>query len=141
MYQNRYEKLGNSKWNPDEIINQDIKLFVFLENNYVEDHLSIYLRHNLEVYKNLKLDLFEFIPKFGGFKDRKFFYAILSPYKNGERYDLLISKNNTNENQYTVNCINDNDALNGSIKNNLINLIDQNSLYSFKLNEDTVICK
>ena len=29
MYQNRYEKLGNSKWNPDEIVNQNIKLFVF----------------------------------------------------------------------------------------------------------------
>ena len=141
MYQNRYEKLGNSKWNPDEIINQNIKLFVFLENNYVEDHLSIYLKHNIEIHKNLKLDLFEFTPKFGGFKDRKFFYAIFSPYKNEDQYDLLISENNTDENQYTVNCINDNDTLNESIKNNLIDLIDQNTLYSFKLNEDTIICK
>ena len=81
------------------------------------------------------------IPKFGGFKDRKFFYAIFSPYENEDQYDLLISKNNTNENQYTMNCINENDALNESIKNNLIDLIDQNTFYSFKLNEDTIICK
>ena len=105
MYQERFEELGNSNWNPAEISNQNINLFIFLENNLKLDHLDIFLEHNFASYNNLKLDVFEFVPNYGGYKNRKLFYIIISPYQNSERFDLLISRDKLINNEEALNCI------------------------------------
>ena len=141
MYQERFEELGNSNWNPAEISNQNINLFIFLENNLKLDHLDIFLEHNFASYNNLKLDVFEFVPNYGGYKNRKLFYIIISPYQNSERFDLLISRDKLINNEETLNCIKNSNLLNQTIKDDLNKILEENTLYSFKLSEDTSICK
>tara|TARA_A100001015_G_scaffold180547_1_gene200897 strand:- start:4012 stop:6375 length:2364 start_codon:yes stop_codon:yes gene_type:complete len=141
MYQERFEELGNSNWNPIEISYQNINLFVFLENNLKLDHLDIFLEHNFASYNNLKLDVFEFVPSYGGYKNRKLFYIIISPYQNSERFDFLISREKLINNEEALNCIQNSNLLNQTIKDDLNKILEENTVYSFKLSEDTSICK
>ena len=104
-------------------------------------YLDIFLEHNFASYNNLKLDVFEFVPNYGGYKNRKLFYIIISPYQNNERFDLLISKDKLINNEETLNCIKNSNLLNQTIKDDLNKILEENTLYSFKLSEDTSICK
>ena len=99
------------------------------------------MEHNFASYNNLKLDVFEFVPNYGGYKNRKLFYIIISPYQNNERFDLLISKDKLINNEETLNCIKNSNLLNQTIKDDLNKILEENTLYSFKLSEDTSICK
>jgi len=99
------------------------------------------LEHNFASYNNLKLDVFEFVPNYGGYKNRKLFYIIISPYQNSERFDLLISRDKLINNEEALNCIQNSNLLNQTIKDDLNKILEENTLYSFKLSEDTSICK
>lgn len=142
MYLKRFETLGESSWDPKNIEKENIELYVFQEGNLNFDHLNIYLAHQFKYYEKIKIDLFLYQPEAGWYEDSKIFYFILSPYKNGDLGDILISNTqDMNEiNQNLIDCLYTNEHLSFKTKYDIDLILSNIYNYQYEILNKSYNC-
>jgi hypothetical protein len=134
MYLESFETLGNTTWDPSGIVDEDIALFVFEENYLKSEHLDTYLNNILKTTNYVKLKIYEDFFRGDGNFQQKFNYSILSPYSEGEDYDILISIGTFKE--VSEVCFETLGTLTDQMLSDITQFLGGNSNYRFEINND-----
>ncbi|MDB4247467.1 hypothetical protein N9838_00740 [Acidimicrobiia bacterium] len=140
MYQERFEKLGNSKWDSVNIEREGIELFVFKEGNLNLDHLDTYLKFMFDKYSTIKVDYFLYQPDSGACMGCRIFYLIFSEYEEGDFSEIIIHKDKSLLNYYPNNCSSLYGEISERMQNDLSEIINKFNYYSYEIQNKNYTC-
>lgn len=104
MWLKRYEELGNTYMDPIKLVENNLQIFIFEEDNLNSDHFKTYLEYIFNQHPLLVLDFVEDIYSDDARNGQEFNYVLVYP-EGINSNNIFISKMNSNYSQN--NCIYD----------------------------------
>ena len=130
MWLKRYEELGNTYMDPIKLVENNLQIFIFEEDNLNSDHFKTYLEYIFNQHPLLVLDFVEDIYSDDARNGQEFNYVLVYP-EGINSNNIFITKMNNNYSQN--NCIYDL-SISENLKDEIILFFSNNLDYTLSCN-------